>query len=154
MKVLSKNRKATFDNEILDKYIAGVVLTGSEVKSIKASQGKLDGAYVFVNPHGAILRNANVPLWQHANSISAKGYIPDADRVLLLTKKQLLEITSKRTQMKAQIIPMAFVLENNLVKLEIAIARSMKKFDKKNRKKEREEKLTAQRIAKTVETIY
>lgn len=153
MKVLTRNRKATFDNEILDKYIAGLVLTGAEVKSLKASQGKLEGAYVFVNPHGAILRNAIIPLWQHANSTTSKGYVPDADRVLLLTKKQLLEITSKRTQLKAQIVPMAFVLENNLVKLEIAIARSLKKFDKKNRKKEREEKLSAQRVAKTVEII-
>ncbi len=149
MKVLSKNRRATFDNEIIEKQVAGIILTGAEVKSIKAGQGKLDGAYIFVNPSGAIIRNAHIPLWQHANTLTSKGYVPEADRKLLLTKKQLLELYTKRAQLKAQIIPVAFLLEKNLVKVEIALARTLKKFDKKNRKKEREEKIKVQRILRT-----
>lgn len=151
MKIVSKNKKATFDNEILERYVAGIVLTGAETKSIKQGQGKIDGAYVFVNPHGAILRNANIPIWKHANATTKAGYVPDKDRVLLLTKKQLLEITTQRQQQKAQIIPIVLGIEKNLVKVEIGLARSLKKYDKKNRRKEREEKLKVQRIIKTVE---
>lgn len=151
MKIVSKNKKATFDNEIITRYVAGVVLTGAETKSVKMGQGKLDGAYVFVNPHGAVLRNAHIPLWSHANTTTRAGYVPDRDRLLLLTKKQLLEITTQRQQMKAHIVPIVIGVENNLVKVEIGIARPLKKYDKKNRRKEREEKLKVQRIMKTVE---
>jgi SsrA-binding protein len=151
MKVVSKNRKATFDNEIIERYVTGVVLTGSEVKSVKQGQAKIDGAYVFVNPHGAILRNANIPIWVHANATTKAGYVPDRDRVLLLTKKQLREITIKRQELKAQVVPIVIGIEKNLIKVEIGLARSLKKYDKKNRRKEREEKLKVQRIMKTVE---
>lgn len=153
MHVVSKNKKASFNNEILEKYIAGIVLSGAEVKSIKQGQGKIDGAYVFVNPNGAILRNANIPIWQHANTTTKSGYVPDRDRALLLTKKQLLEITTKRTELKASIVPIVLGVEHNLVKLEIGIARPLKKYDKKNRRKEREEKLKVLRFAKTVEVV-
>lgn len=151
MKVVTKNRKATFDNEIIERYVTGIVLTGSEVKSVKQGQAKIDGAYVFVNPHGAILRNANIPVWSHANTTTKAGYVPDRDRALLLTKKQLQEITIKRQEMKAQVVPIVMGIEKNLIKVEIGIARSLKKYDKKNRRKEREEKLKVQRIMKTVE---
>lgn len=151
MKIVSKNKKATFDNEIIERYVAGIVLTGAESKTIKQGQGKIDGAYVFVNPHGAILRNANIPIWAHANTTTRNGYVPDRDRLLLLTKKQLLEITTKRKEMKATIVPIILGVEKNLVKVEIGLARPLKKYDKKNRRKEREEKLKVQRIMKTVE---
>lgn len=151
MKIVSKNKKATFDNEIIERYVTGIILSGAEVKSIKQGQAKLDGAYVFVNPHGAILRNAIVPVWAHANTTTKNGYVPDRDRRLLLTRKQLLELSTKRKELKAQVVPVVLGVENNLVKLEIALARSLKKFDKKNRRKEREEKLKIQRLAKTVE---
>ncbi len=151
MKIVSKNKKATFDNEIIERYVAGIVLTGAETKTIKQGQGKIDGAYVFVNPHGAILRNANIPIWTHANTTTRNGYVPDRDRLLLLTKKQLLEITTKRKEMKATIVPIVLGIEKNLVKVEIGLARPLKKYDKKNRRKEREEKLKVQRIMKTVE---
>lgn len=151
MKVVSKNKKATFDNEIVERYVAGVVLTGAETKSVKQGQGKIDGSYVFVNPHGAVLRNANIPIWAHANSTTRSGYIPDRDRLLLLTKKQLQEITIKRKELKAHIVPIVIGIEKNLVKVEIGLARPLKKYDKKNRRKEREEKLKVQRLIKTVE---
>jgi SsrA-binding protein len=149
MKIVSKNRKAGFDHEILERYVAGIMLTGAEVKSVKLGQGKIDGAYVFVNPTGAVLRNAHIPLYEHANLSSKTGYKPDIDRVLLLTKKQLVEMVSKRKQMKAQVIPIAIGIDHNLVKVEIALARPLKKYDKKNRKKEREQKIAVQRIVRT-----
>lgn len=151
MRIVAKNKKASFDNEILETFVAGIVLSGAEVKSIKQGQVRLDGAYVFVNPHNAVLRNAHVSLWQHANTLTKNGYVPDKDRLLLLTKKQLLEIVTKRLQMRAQIVPIAIGIDHNLIKVEIALARPLKKYDKKNRRKEREEKLKVQRIIRTVE---
>lgn len=151
MKVIARNKKASFDYEFIEKYSAGIVLTGAETKSLKEGQGKLEGAYVFVNPRGAIIRNLYIPLWKHANKSSSSGYIPERDRVLLLTKKQLLELSTKRQQLKAQVIPVVVGIENNLVKVEIALARSLRKYDKKNRKKEREEKVKVQRELRTVE---
>lgn len=154
MQVLAKNRKATFDHELLDRFVAGVQLFGHEVKSIKQGQAKIEGAYVWVSSKGAILRNANIPLWEHANAISAKGYEANRDRILLLTKKQIETILTQKTQMRAQIVPVALLLDKNLIKLEIALARSLKKFDRKNIEKERDEKLATARMVKTSNPGY
>lgn len=154
MKVISKNKKAFFDYEIIEKFVAGVVLQGHEVKSIKAGHVSLDGAYVFVKPGEAILRNAIVPPWTHANRTSLAGYEPARDRGLLLTKKQINLIVGKRKEIRAIVVPLAIGTEKNLVKLEIGLARPLRKYDKKNRRKERDEKLAVQRKKKTVETRW
>lgn len=151
MKVIVKNKRAFFDNEMLEKEIAGISLQGHEVKSIKNGNITLDGAYVIISQDKAILRNAIVPAWKHANTSSIAGYDKARDRTLLLTKKQIERLYIKRKEMKAQVIPLAVLEDHNLVKIEIALARSMKKFDKRLRKKERDEKLNTQRVAKTVE---
>lgn len=153
MKILSKNRYAFSDYEIHDKYIAGIVLEGVEVKSIKAGLVKIEGAYIFVNMRSAIVRNMHVTLWPHANLTSKSGYEPARDRNLLLTKKELEQIVAKRQQQRLQIVPLSIGVEKNRIKIEFALARGLKKYDKKNRKKEREEKLKIQRIAKTVEIV-
>lgn len=151
MKVIARNQKAGFDNEIIEKIVAGIVLDGHEVKSVKNGEISIDGAYVFVSPSKAILRNALIHPWQHANSVSLTGYDKTRDRILLLTKKQLLYLVGKRQQLRAQVVPLMIGLDHNLIKLEIALARPLKKYDKKDRRKEREEIRTMQRIAKTVE---
>lgn len=153
MRIVTKNKNAKRKYEILETFIAGVVLEGSEVKSIKNGSVKIDGAYIFVNPNGAIVRNMSIPIWKHANAVSKRDYEPDRDRAILLTKKQLLKIASKRQQLKAQIVPLAVGIEKKLVKLEIALARPLKKYDAKNRRKEREEKRRIQRIANTKEIV-
>jgi SsrA-binding protein len=140
MKLIAKNKRAFFDNEIIEKEVAGIKLAGHEVKSIKSGQINIEGAYVFVTPNGAVLRNAIVPPWVHANRTSLAGYDKSRDRELLLTKKQLLSWALKKQQLKAQIVPLAIVVDHNLIKLEIGIARPLRKYDKKERRKEREEK--------------
>jgi SsrA-binding protein len=154
MKIITKNKKAYFDYEIIEKFVAGVILQGHEVKSIKAGHVSLDGAYVFVQSNSALLRNAIVSPWTHANRTSLAGYEQARDRGLLLTKKQMQYIAGKRKEIRAIIVPLALGIEKNLVKLEIGLARPLRKYDKKNRKKERDEKLAVQQRKKTVETRW
>lgn len=153
MKVISKNRKAGFDNELIEKYIAGIVLEGQEVKSVKSGEISINGAYVMINRGKCTLRGAQIPLWSHANTSSSTGYQPDRNRTLLLKKKQLVEIESKREQLHAQIIPVAVLLDRNLIKIEIALGRPLRKYDQRKKKKELDEKRATERIAKTVQII-
>jgi len=149
MKLLQKNKRAFFDNELIERIIAGIVLTGQEVKSAKEGSISLDGAYVIVSPTEVILRNALIQPWKHAGIEATKSYQIDRDRELLLTKRQREFLFVKRKEIHAQVVPLAVYIDKNLVKIEIALARGLKKYDKKNRRKERDEKREVARIAKT-----
>lgn len=129
--------------------IAGIVLTGQEVKSAKQGNISLDGAYVIISPKEVILRNALIQQWKHASTVSTATYDPAHDRILLLTQRQREFLYGKRKEIRAQIIPLAVYEDKHMVKIEIALAKGLKKYDKKNRRKERDEKRNVQIIAKT-----
>ena len=127
--LVMKNKKATFNYEVLDRYTAGLVLRGFEVKSLKQKHGSFEGSYVSNQDGEMWLGNFYIPPYQPANT--PESYDPYQRRKLLLNKKEIEEITRKGREAGLTTIPTAIVLENNKVKVEIALARGKKKHDKR-----------------------
>ena len=135
MKLLSENRKARFDYEILETYETGVVLTGQEVKSIKTGRANLTGSFVVAKPEGAILLNCQIPPYQPKNTPA--DYKPDRTRQLLLNKKELNYLFGK-TKEGLTIVPLSIYNKGRRIKLSIGLARHKKKQDKRESIKKRE----------------
>ena len=143
MKPLSENRKAHFDYEILETYEAGIVLTGQEVKSIKAGQANLTGSFVVIKPNGAFLLNMQIPPYQPKNT--PPDYKPDRTRQLLLNKKELNYLFGK-TKEGLTIVPLSVYNKGRRIKLSIGLARHKKKQDKRETIKKREFKREKERV--------
>ncbi len=155
MKILAKNKRAFYDFEIIDTLVAGIKLTGHEVKSLKDKGNiQLNGTYVTIHKGDLYLAHLNIPPYSHASKVSLASYDPERFRKLLVTKKQLAHIAFEKQAKKLVIIPTKIFIDHNLVKVEIALAKPLKKYEKKNRRKEREEKLKVQKIKRTVQTVY
>jgi len=135
-KISIRNRKAEFEYFLLTKYTAGIVLTGTEIKSIRAGKASFSDTYCgFVNNE----------LWVHNLHISEytagsyNNHEPKQDRKLLLTKRELRKIQSKLNEKGTTVIPtMLFINEKGYAKLEIAIARGKKMYDKRESIKEKD----------------
>ncbi len=126
---LPGNKRATFDFELLERFEAGVSLLGTEVKSLRAGQGKLDGAHVVVRGGEAFLVGASIPAFQVKNT--RKDYEPERVRKLLLTEKEIKELETKSEKQGLTIVPIKWYNKGPKLKLEIAIARGKKKADKR-----------------------
>jgi len=138
MQTIAKNKRAYHDFEILEKEIAGIKLHGHEVKSVKNRQIDLRGAYVVFFKGEPYLVGAHIPLYSHANRVSAAGYDPERMRKLLLTRKQIEHFFDMRRRKKLVIVPLRVLLDHGLVKVEIALARPLKKYDKREKEKRKE----------------
>ncbi len=138
-KILAKNRRATFDYDLIKKYEAGLVLKGIEVKSIKSGHASLKGSFVTVHNNELFLTNANIPPYKFAGS--PKGYEPTASRKLLLHKKEIKYLLGKSKTEGLTMVPLSLYTTRNRIKLEFALAKGKKKFDKRETLK----KQTAQR---------
>lgn len=132
----AENRKARFDYEILEKFEAGIELIGTEVKSVRGGRVSLEGAFVIVRGGEAFLINANIPPYQPANA--PKDYDPLHNRKLLLTKKEINELTSSDKNKSLTIVPISVYNKGRKIKVEIALVRGKKKFDKRETIKKRE----------------
>lgn len=140
------NKKATFDYDLLDKYEAGISLLGTEVKSIRAGRGKLEGGHVIIRGNEAFLVGASIPAYQKANT--PEDYDPERTRKLLLSKKELAKLFMESEQKGLTIVPIRLYNKNHNLKLEIAIARGKKRFDKRNTIKARDTKRDLERTLK------
>jgi SsrA-binding protein len=136
MKALAYNKRAPFDYELIEKYEAGLVLLGTEVKSVRAGHMSLRGAFVTIHNNEAYLTNATIPPWQPANT--PESYDPVRPRRLLLKKEELKQLIGTRHAGGLTIIPIRVYTKGPHLKLEIALAKGKKKFDKKEAKKERD----------------
>lgn len=130
------NKKAHFDFEILEKFVGGIELLGSEVKIIRKAQGSLLGSYIVVRGGEAFLVGADIPPYQASNTPD------DYDRVrprrLLLTKKEIKTLSDAESKKGTTIIPISFFEKGSKIKLELGIARGKKKFDKRETIKKRD----------------
>ncbi|OGF82912.1 SsrA-binding protein [Candidatus Giovannonibacteria bacterium RIFCSPLOWO2_01_FULL_44_16] len=148
MASLAENRKARFDFEMLESYEAGIELLGLEVKSIKAHRMTLEGSYVFPRRGEFWLVGANVAPYQPNNT--PKDYNPMRERKLLLSKKEISYLLGKVAQRGLTILPVRVYNKSSIIKLEIAVARRLKKHDKRERIKERED---ARKIERTLKEL-
>ena len=128
--LLVKNRRARYDYEILDTYTAGVVLYGYEVKSVREGNVNFEGAFVQVIGGEAFAVNLQIGRYSH-QSQQYNEKEARRTRKLLLNKKEVLRL-AQSTSLKGHFaIPLALILQHNLVKLELGVARSKKKYQKK-----------------------
>ncbi len=146
MKALVSNKKARFDFELLETFEAGISLLGTEVKSVRSNQGRLEGGHVIVRGDEAFLVNISIPAYQKANS--PKDYDPERPRKLLLTQKEIRHLEEKSEKQGLTLVPIKWYNKNNRLKLEIAVARGKKKADKRQSIKERDTKRDIERELK------
>ena len=142
-----KNRKAKFDFEWIDTFEAGAVLLGSEVKSIRAGKGKLEGSYIMITHGEAWLTGASISPFQVANT--PKTYNPERTRKLLLSKKQLARLEVETKANRLTIVPISWYGSGRTIKLKIALARGKKNTDKRETIKKRDVKREIDRTLKS-----
>jgi SsrA-binding protein len=138
MSTLAYNRKATFDYEILETFEAGMVLLGHEVKSIKGGHINLAGSYVVAKDGELYLINAFVPPYQPKNT--PPDYNPYRSRKLLLCKAEITSLIGKGKQKGLTLTPLKVYTKQGKIKLEFALAKGKKKYDKRAKIGEREAK--------------
>jgi SsrA-binding protein len=146
MPTYAKNKKARFDYEILQNVEAGLVLSGQEVKSVRAGQMNLSGAFVSFMKDEAYLTNAHIPKYKYAGSV--EGYDPDRSRKLLLKTKEIAYLQGKKQEKGLTIVPLSVYTSGRHIKLDIGVARGKKQFDKKRVKKDRDIEREARRAIK------
>jgi SsrA-binding protein len=141
-----KNKHATFNYEILDRYEAGIVLHGYEVKSIKKNHGSLKEAYITTDGDEVFLIKAHIPAYQPANT--PDSFDPYRRRKLLLHKHEIVKLHATLNEQGLTIIPISMYNKGNTIKLEIALVRGKKKHDKRETIKKRDADRDMRRIMK------
>lgn len=135
IKVVSTNKKARFEFFILETYEAGLVLKGTEIKSIRSGQISLQEAYVRTNGAEIWLVGAHVAPYEHA---SAFQHDPKRDRKLLMHKKEIRKLYDEVRIKGMTLVPMRVYLKAGRAKLEIGLAKGKKQYDKRDSIKERD----------------
>lgn len=136
MKILAENRKARFDYEILERFEAGMVLIGQEVKSIKSGRMSLKGSYVTLKNEEPYLIGANIPPYQPKNA--SPDYEPEKPRKLLLNKSEIKHLIGKTKEKGLTLVPLKVYTKKGKIKLEFGTAKGRKKSDKRELIKKRE----------------
>ena len=141
-----KNRRATFDYEIVETFTAGIVLTGTEIKSIRQGKVGLTDTYCMVINGEVWVKNMYIAEYSFG---SYNNHRTHRDRKLLLNRKEIRRIAKDNLQPGYSIVPLRlFINERGLAKLVIAIARGKKQYDKRQSIKEREDKRAIDRMFK------
>lgn len=137
----AENRRAFHDYEILEKFEAGIILEGHEVKSVKTGKLSIKGSYVKVLDGEVFLVGAVISPYQPKNT--PNDYDPQRDRKLLLNKKEITGLIGKSKEKNLTIVPLKVYTKRSIIKIEIGLAKARKKYDKRAsiRKKEEERKI-------------
>ena len=136
VKVIATNRKARHNYFILDNFEAGIVLLGSEIKSIRARQVSIAEAYIRIENNEAWLIDAHIAPYEQAGAYN--NHEPTRPRKLLLHKKEIKRLWEEVSKKGVTIIPLRLYLKNGYAKIEIAIARGKKLYDKRHSIKKRD----------------
>ena len=142
-----KNRKARFQYEILDTYVAGIVLKGTEIKALREGKASIAESFCEFNNNELFVINMTIQEYSHTSHYS---HSPKSERKLLLNKRELRKLEKEVRNTGLTIIPLLlFINEKGLAKLKIALCRGKKQFDKRHTIKERETKRDLGRIKKS-----
>lgn len=141
-----KNKKASFDYEFIDTYIAGIVLTGTEIKSIRLGKASLVDTYCIFDKGEMWIKNMNITPYFYG---SYNNHTARHDRKLLLTKKELRKLQRGVTETGNTIVPIRlFINEKGLAKVAIALAKGKKEYDKRQTLREKDDKREMDRMFK------
>jgi len=134
--ILIKNRKAFFNYQIIDKYIAGIMLLGTEIKSIRKSAVNLSNSFCSIENDNIIVKGMQISEYLHGN---INNHDPLRDRKLLLNKKEIRQIKKKVFEKKLSIIPTKlFVNKRGFAKVELGLGKGKKEYDKRETIKKRD----------------
>ena len=136
MNALLENKKIHLDYEIMETLEAGIELFGFEVKSLRARHGSLIGSHITVRGGEALLISADIPPYQEKNT--PKEYESKRNRRLLLTNVEIKKLASLEAKKGLTIVPISMYSKGDKIKVEIAIVRGKKKYDKRESLKKRE----------------
>jgi SsrA-binding protein len=137
MSILAINKRANFDYQILEKYEAGLVLEGQEVKSIKSGHASLKESFVTIHGNDLYLTNAHVSPYRHAGNIG--NYEPTRPRKLLLKKSEIKKLIGSSREKGLTLVPIKLYTKRRLIKLEFALGKGKKEFDKRETIQKRED---------------
>lgn len=146
MATFAENRKAYFNYDILEKFEAGLVLNGQEVKSIKSGRIQIAGAYAVFRKQELFLVGATIPAYQPKNAPA--DYRPDRSRKLLLHKKELIYLVGKVKERGLTLVALRVYTQSGKIKLEFGLAKGKKLQDKREKIKKREAEREIQRALK------
>ena len=146
MKIIASNKRANYNFSVSNKIEAGIVLTGSEVKSLRINTGSIRGSYIIEQKGELWLSNSFIKKYQNSND---KNYDPSRNRKLLVTKKEFNKISGSIKQGGFTIIPLSlYFSDKGLAKLSCGIAKGKKKIDKRESIKQRDWNIKKQRLLK------
>lgn len=143
---LIENRKAYHDYEILEKFEAGLELKGFEVKALKSGRGSLVGSRVIIRGREAYVVGMDIPPYQPKNA--PKDYDSQRTRRLLLNKKEIEHLGGKSNEKGLTLIPFGIYTRKGFLKISFGVCRGLKKYDKREKIKERETKRKIGRLLK------
>ena len=145
-KINIKNKKASFEYQFIDKYIAGIVLLGTEIKSIRNNEANISDAYCIIKNNEIFLINLHISEYKNA---SLNNHNPKRERKLLLNKQEINKIEKKTKEKGNTIIPIRLFINNKgKAKVEISVAKGKKIYDKREDIKERDMKRDLEKIKK------
>ncbi len=144
-KVITTNRKAFHDYTIFDKYVAGIVLTGTEIKSIRKNAINLKDSFCKIEDNEIFLYNCHISPYEQGNRFNHKA---ERTRKLLLTKKEILKMHSKVKKDGFSIIPLEVFLSHGFAKVEIGLAKGKKMHDKRDDIAKKDQKREMDRASK------
>lgn len=148
MKIIAKNRKASFNYQLLNKYEAGIVLKGTEIKSVRANKVNIGDSYCIIRNDELYVINMHISKYDHGNLFN---HDETRRRKLLMHKKEIIKLNNKMVLEDLTLIPLKVYLEKGLCKVEIALAKGKKNYDKRQSLKEKDAKRS---IAKNLKERY
>ena len=146
-KTITINRKAGFEYHLTDKYEAGIVLKGSEVKSIREGKVNIKGSYIKFIDNELYIIGMHIGDYSHSDTLTHENI---ADRKLLLHRKEINTIGEMTAQKGKTLIPMSLYFKRDLVKLKFAVGTGKKKWDKRHAKMEQDVKRQLDREVKKI----
>jgi SsrA-binding protein len=145
---ICENRRARYAYELLDFYEGGLVLTGPEVKSLRAGGGQIYEAYASFSKGELWLIGAHIAPYAHATVQGAEGYDPRRSRKILLHASELKKLKEAREQQQLTVVPLRLFWQHGRVKVALALAKGKKLVDKRETIKRREQERATRRIFK------
>ncbi|AMV36229.1 SsrA-binding protein SmpB [Planctomyces sp. SH-PL62] len=137
IKIVARNRRARYDFDLIEKVEAGIVLTGTEVKSLRNGKANLEDAYAEINRGEVWLNGCDIPEYLQANRMN---HVPKRSRKLLLHRSEIEKLGSRTSERGLTLIPVAIYFRKGMAKVEIFIAKGRKTFDKRESVKKKEAK--------------
>jgi SsrA-binding protein len=137
IKIVARNRRARHDFELLEKVEAGLVLTGTEVKSLRNGKASLEEAYAEVDGAEVFLLGCDIPEYLQANRMN---HVPKRPRKLLLHRREIDKLATKVGEKGMTLVPLSIYFKKGIAKVELCVARGKKTFDKREAIKQQEAK--------------